>query len=131
MRLGAGTRARRSDLVCLQGKDGTWRALLARSFWLRLRGLVGRGRADGPLATGGLCLLFPRCSSVHTFGMALPLDLAFIDASGKVLRAERSVPPLRIRSCPGAHAALERRARPDLPWPADGDGLHGERLDAE
>ncbi len=55
-----------------------------------------------------LVMAFPACASVHTFGMRLPLDIAFIDSTGAVLALYKGVPPGRIRSCPGAAAVLER-----------------------
>lgn len=76
------------------------------SFGARLRGMLGRQ----PLAANGLPLVmaFPRCSSVHTCFMAYPIDIAFIDARGYVLACYENVRPWRMRSCPGAWAALER-----------------------
>lgn len=55
-----------------------------------------------------LVMAFPACASVHTFGMRLPLDIAFIDSTGAILALYKGVPPGRIRSCPGAAAVLER-----------------------
>ncbi len=55
-----------------------------------------------------LVMAFPACASVHTFGMRLPLDIAFIDSAGAVLALYKGVPPARIRSCRGATAVLER-----------------------
>ena len=52
-------------------------------------------------------LLIPRCNSVHTFGMRFRLDLLWLDPEGRVLRADRAVPPGRVRSCLGATAVLE------------------------
>ena len=107
---------------------GSWRALVATGFWLRLRGLVGRKRRPGAgararLGSGEVCLLFPRCPSVHTFLMRRPIDVAFISPRGCVLGALRNVPPFRVLSCRGAACALERMARPDLPWPQEGERL--------
>lgn len=51
-----------------------------------------------------------RCSSVHTFGMKYPLDLAFIDRDGHVLRICQNVKPGDIRSKFGSWAVLERPA---------------------
>ena len=45
----------------------------------RAKGLLGRREIDGAL------LLRP-CRSVHTIGMRAPIDVAFCDASGSVLR---------------------------------------------
>jgi hypothetical protein len=79
-----------------------WRA---RSAWERLRGLLGRG----PLAPDE-ALLIDRCASVHTFGMGFPIDLAFLDRDGRVLRIVPRVRPLRMAARPGARATLEMAA---------------------
>jgi len=89
------------------GKGGcvvprVWRA---SSAWERLRGLLGRA----PLAPDE-ALLIERCSSVHTFGMGYPIDLAFLDREGRVLRVVERVRPLRIAARPGARATLEMAA---------------------
>lgn len=48
----------------------------------RRRGLLGRDHLEGAL------VLRP-CRSVHTFGMRFPLDVAFLDADGTVLKTAR------------------------------------------
>ena len=75
--------------------------VVARSPWRRLVGLALR-REPPPYA-----LLLPRCASVHTFGMRFPLDVAFFDSEGRLLRLVREVPPGRLVACRGAAAALE------------------------
>jgi uncharacterized membrane protein (UPF0127 family) len=75
---------------------------VAASFRTRLRGLAWRDRADA-----GPGLLFPRCSSVHTFGMRFELDLFFLDREGQVLAVRRRVPPRRVVWKRGACAVLE------------------------
>ena len=76
-----------------------WRAANA---WERARGLLGR-----PRLAAGEGLLIERCSSVHTFGMAYSIDLAFLDAAGRVLRIVPNVKPLRVALRLGASATLE------------------------
>ena len=75
---------------------------LATGWRARLLGLSG---LDRELAGPGL--LIPSCASVHTFGMRFALDVAFLDATGRVLELRRALPPNRIVSCPGAVAVLE------------------------
>ena len=53
-------------------------------------------------------LLIPHCRSVHTFGMRFPIDVAFVDERGRVLRTERGVKACRVLTCRGAFAVLER-----------------------
>lgn len=75
---------------------------VATGFRTRLRGLARRDRADA-----GPGLLFPRCSSVHTFGMRFELDLYFLDVEGRVIAVRRRVPPRRVVWKRGACAVLE------------------------
>jgi uncharacterized membrane protein (UPF0127 family) len=74
---------------------------LAATWSTRLRGLAFR-REPPPYA-----LLFPRCRSVHTFGMRFAIDVFFLDSDGRVVRTELAVPPRRVLVCRGAAAVLE------------------------
>jgi uncharacterized membrane protein (UPF0127 family) len=62
-------------------------ALRARE---RIVGLLGRDRA----AMTGALVLRP-CRQVHTLGMRFPIDVAFCDREGVVLRTV-TVPPWRV-----------------------------------
>ena len=75
---------------------------VASSWRERLVGLAWRRSV--PPGTG---LLLPRCRSVHTFGMRFALDLVWLDARGEVVRVDRGVPPLRVRSCRAARCVVE------------------------
>lgn len=82
--------------------------VVAERFCDRLLGMTVRPpvTADGlPLA-----MAFPRCASVHTCFMHYPLDVAFIDGGGGILRVCEGVAPWRFLSCAGAFATLERAA---------------------
>jgi uncharacterized protein len=79
--------------------------LVARSPWARLRGLALR--RDPPI---GLALMFPRCRSVHTFGMRFAVDVVFLDSHGAPLRIERSIPRGRVVADRRASAVVETRA---------------------
>ena len=70
-------------------------AVSVRSRLLGLAGLEPAGAGRG--------LLIPGCRSVHTFGMRFPLEVFFLDRSGRVIRTERRIGPGRI--------LFERRAR--------------------
>jgi len=72
-------------------------AEIAASAAARRRGLLGRDRVDGAF------VLRP-CRQVHTMGMKVPLDVAFCDVRGRVLRI-CSLPPWRL-SRPVWHAAF-------------------------
>ena len=104
---------------------GGLRLFVARSRRARLLGLSLLARAP----PAGCALVLPRCSSVHTAGMRFALDLAFLDASGRVMRVVRGVPPWRVVSCRGAVAVVEVAAsgRGMIPFVAE---EHRKRLTA-
>jgi uncharacterized membrane protein (UPF0127 family) len=78
--------------ILLNGQPLGAEADVARGFWRRLLGLMGRRRpADGR----GLYL--PACRAVHTGFMRFPLDLCFLDSNGRVTRLCRGVKPWRAR----------------------------------
>jgi uncharacterized protein len=81
------------------------RIVVATGWCRRLLGLAFRRRPPD-----GWALLFPRCRSVHTFGMRFPIDVVFLDADGRVVRIAGAVPPGRVVVCRGAAAAVEARA---------------------
>ena len=88
----------------------------ARSFWERLRGLLAT--RPGYLAGGVLCL--EPCSSIHTFGMGYPIDVAFLDECGIVVAAHRRVGPCRTLRFPHTACVLERPSD-GSPWLLVGD----------
>ena len=92
---------------------GGMRVFTACSFGARLLGLALLD--DLP---SGCALLIPACASVHTFGMRFPLDIAFLDPSGRVVRIERDVPRGRLVRCRGAAAVMERRSVPSGATPS-------------
>jgi uncharacterized protein len=75
---------------------------VAKDFRTRLRGLAFRDRDQA-----GPGLLFPRCASIHTFGMRFELDVFFLDEAGRVIDVRHRVPPRRVVFCRGASAVLE------------------------
>ncbi len=77
---------------------------MADSPLTRLVGLAGRRSLPR-----GRALVFPRCRSVHTFGMRFALDLVWL-ADGQPVRMDRGVRPGRVRSCRAAHAVVEANA---------------------
>jgi uncharacterized membrane protein (UPF0127 family) len=72
----------------------------------RLFGLLDRRTC----AHGEVLVLYP-CNNIHTFGMSEPLDIAFVDRKGIVLKTIRGLKPNRIRGCRRAVLTLERRTR--------------------
>ncbi len=62
----------------------------ARTWWTRGKGLLGR---KGLPTNGGL--IIEPCSSIHTWFMAFPIDVAFVAADGRVVRTWRFGPLAR------------------------------------
>jgi uncharacterized protein len=63
---------------------------LARSFWARGRGLMGRASLPESYAL----IILPE-SSIHTFFMRVPIDVLFVDRSDKVIGLREAMPPSR------------------------------------
>ncbi|MGH9027282.1 MAG: DUF192 domain-containing protein [Acidimicrobiia bacterium] len=87
----------------LRDRDVLAAAEIATTRRARRRGLLGQDDFDGAL------VLRP-CRQVHTFGMRFPLDVAFCDGDGRVLRtyqlAAWRISPIVFR----ARWAVEARA---------------------
>ena len=66
------------------------RGELARSFWARGRGLMGRAALPDSYAL----IIFPE-SSIHTFFMRIPIDVLFVDRDDKVIGLREAMPPSR------------------------------------
>ncbi len=79
------------------------RIRVAYTFWSRMRGYLGR-----PSPAEGEGMLLVPCNSVHTYGMRFPLDLIFLDDSGRVLRSIPRVRPWeKPKRVTSAHYVLE------------------------
>ena len=91
--------------VLVDGRDANVRAYRASSMIARLFGLLGR-RALAP----GEALWLTPCNSVHTLGMAYPIDVVFLDAQSQVISLRPALAPRRL--------SLARRARSVLELPA-------------
>jgi len=65
-------------------------AELARSFWARGRGLMGRASLPDSYAL----IILPE-SSIHTFFMRVPIDVLFVDRRDKVIGLREAMPPSR------------------------------------
>ena len=62
---------------------------MADTPWQRFMGLMGRRELA---ADAGLCLR--PCSSIHMFFMRFPVDVAFIDSDGHVVRMYHGLRPV-------------------------------------
>lgn len=69
-----------------------------------------RGLAHLDALSPGHALLLERCRSVHTLGMRFALDLLWLDGDGALVRLDRAVTPLRVRTCLRARAVVEATA---------------------
>jgi uncharacterized protein len=87
----------------MSGRVLASRAEVAESFLARGVGLLGRkewSRADG--------LLIEPCNSVHCFFMSIPIDVIYLDKTGRVLRQVPNLRPWRVGPLVfGAHSVLE------------------------
>ncbi len=77
------------------------RVALANRWWPRLRGLLFRP----PLRSGEGLLLAP-CRAVHTYGMKYPIDVAYLDASGRIVALYPSLAPGHRTSWHAAAASV-------------------------
>ena len=66
------------------------RGELARSFWARARGLMGRAA----LPSGYALIIYPEWS-IHTFFMRVPIDVLFVDRADQVVGLRAAMPAWR------------------------------------
>ena len=87
------------------------RARVARTLFERIRGLIGTKSL--PEGEGMLIL---RCNSIHTFFMSFPIDAAFLDRDGNVVKTVRNIRPWRFFVWGGFRAVkvLETASAVDL-----------------
>lgn len=77
--------------------------MIADSFLLRLRGLMGQNRL--PKATG---LLLSPCNSVHMCFMRFAIDVVYLDKEYKIIKIVKNLRPWSgLSMCRTAWAALE------------------------
>lgn len=97
------------------------RALIARSFTQRALGLLMRSRLQ-PRAG----VWFDGCSTVHSLGMQMAIDLVFLDRDFRIVRTVAAWGPSRIAHCSEATSVLELACGviAELQWRV-GDQLYG------
>lgn len=91
--------------LAINGKTTDVSIRIADTFWARLRGLLGRHSLPKDQA-----LWLHRCQAVHTVGMRFAIDVAFLDADGRVIRVVTALTPMRAASARGATSVLEMAA---------------------
>ena len=67
------------------------RAFVARSFFERAKGLLGRSGLEK-----GTGMLILKCNCIHTCFMRFPIDAIFLDGSGNVVKEVRGIRPWRL-----------------------------------
>jgi uncharacterized membrane protein (UPF0127 family) len=80
----------------------------ANCGWERMKGLLGRTKEEFPPGKG---LWLVPANSIHTIGMSFPIDVAYLDKTGRVIRLYHSLPPFRV-------AAIKFKSRSILELPA-------------
>jgi uncharacterized protein len=81
------------------------RCVLAETFWLRLRGLMGR--ASLPPDEG---MLFRGTGEIHMFFMRFAIDAVFCDRELRVVKIQRGLKPWRLAAARGASVVVELAA---------------------
>jgi hypothetical protein len=107
-----------SHWLCIDGQVTCLKVQVCVSFGARLLGW-GQGPIDAAntaarSAIDGVWL--QPCSAVHTLWLRRPIDLAFIDATGRIQRTCAAVPPRRGRISRDAAAVLELAPGALLTW---------------
>jgi uncharacterized membrane protein (UPF0127 family) len=79
------------------------RVFYADSWWTRLAGFIPRSAVEPDEG-----LWFRDCWAIHTLCMRAHIDVVFLDANNKVVRAQRGVPLHHpFISCLGARSVVE------------------------
>jgi uncharacterized protein len=97
--------AREARIERAEGGVVCERCLVADTFGLRLRGLLGRrelGSREG--------VLLWRTPSIHTSFMRFPIDAVFLDPDLSVVGVKAELKPWRLAGCRGARHVLELRS---------------------
>lgn len=80
--------------------------IIAKSFFARLKGLLGKDNLEEDEG-----IIIKPCNSVHTIGMKLTIDVAFVDKNNKVIHIISEMPPGKFSPIiRGGVYAIEARA---------------------
>ncbi|QUH27003.1 DUF192 domain-containing protein [Serpentinicella alkaliphila] len=81
------------------------KVVLADTFWLRLKGLIGRDNIEDEEAL----ILYP-CSEIHCYGMKFNIDIIFLDKDKKVISCIDNIIPGSRARVKDAKYAIEFKA---------------------
>ncbi|MEM5551772.1 DUF192 domain-containing protein [Pseudoalteromonas sp. NEC-BIFX-2020_002] len=75
--------------------------LIANTWWLRLRGLLGRtlNENDG--------LLIVPCNSVHMIGMRYAIDVVYLNKQNTIIKIVKNLRPWQVSTCRNACKVIE------------------------
>lgn len=65
-----------------------YKAILAKSFFARAKGLLGRKHLDE-----GEALVITQCQAIHMFFMRFSIDVVFVDKTYRVVGLVKDIPP--------------------------------------
>ena len=77
-------------------------AVLAKTFFVRLKGLLGTKKLD----TGKGLVIRP-CCSIHTVGMNYDIDVVFVGSDDNVLKVVGNMPANRFALCRKSSYVIE------------------------
>lgn len=77
-------------------------AVLAKTFFVRLKGLLGTKKLD----TGKGLVIRP-CCSIHTVGMNYDIDVVFVGSDDNVLKVVSNMPANRFALCRKSSYVIE------------------------
>ena len=81
----------RTVRIDFDGKTLITRCLVARSFWRRFMGFMGRRSISDDEG-----ILFPHCNSIHTLFMRLTIDVFYLGENGEVIEVFSHLKPWRL-----------------------------------
>jgi uncharacterized membrane protein (UPF0127 family) len=87
--------------LAVNGVPARWHVVSCETFWSRLRGQLA-----APSQRESAWMLRP-CSAVHSMFMAAPMDVAFCDAEGVIIRLLAPMHAWRCAAARGAVSAWE------------------------
>lgn len=94
------------------------KVILAESTLERMKGLLGRSE----LARNTAMLIRP-CRSIHMWFMRFPIDAAFLDEAGRILKISRALKPWQLAFAPRKTTAVLETAVGVLNSVQPGDSL--------